>query len=291
MTVLLQNVAGGLAVGSIYALAALGLVLIYKTTDVVNFAQGEMAMVSTFATYVLLTAYDLPYALSVLLALLFAGVLGALIERFIMRTVRQAPVLSQVIVTLGLFMILNGLAGLYFGYDPLSFPRALDGAPLVVGGVFFSPDSLLILGVAVGLALALYLFLKRSMTGVALRATAQKLEIARLMGVPVDRVFGLAWAMAAVLGAVAGILVAPKTALDPHFMGDVTVKSFAAAVLGGFDSLPGAVVGGLLLGVLENLVAGYISTAWKTAFAFGMILLVLVVRPTGLMGSVKCRKV
>ena len=290
MTVFLQYVAGGLAACSLYALAALGLTLIYKTTGVVNFAHGEMAMVSTFVAYILLTAYRVPYAAAFVGALAFAAVLGVAIERVFMRRVQGASVLSQIMVTLGLFLVLNGAMSTRF-FEALPFPQPIGGSPLNLSGVFVSADSLLVFGLGAAIMLGLYLFFRYTLLGVALRATAQNLSVARLMGVRVGRVYATTWGVAAVLGAVAGMLIAPTTALYPSFMGDVAIKAFASAILGGLGSLPGAVIGGLLLGVLENLIAGYVSTELKAVFAFSLILLVLVLRPEGIMGAPVRRKI
>jgi branched-chain amino acid transport system permease protein len=283
-------VAGGLAAGSLYALAALGLTLIYKTTGVVNFAHGEMAMVSTFVAYILLTVYHVPYAGAFVGALVFAAILGVAIERGFMRRVQGASVLAQIMVTLGLFLVLNGGMSTRF-FEALPFPQPIGGTPFNLGGVFVSADSLLILALAAAIMLGLYLFFRFTLLGVALRATAQNLSVARLMGVRVGRVYATTWGVAAVLGAVAGMLFAPTTALYPSFMGDVAIKAFASAILGGLGNLPGAVIGGLLLGVLENLIAGYISTELKAVFAFSLILVVLVLRPEGIMGAPVRRRI
>jgi branched-chain amino acid transport system permease protein len=290
VTVFLQYIAGGLAAGSLYALAALGLTLIYKTTGVVNFAHGEMAMVSTFVAYLLLTSYHVPYVPAFLGALLFAALLGVIVERSLMRRVQGATVLTQIMVTLGLFLVLNGAMSTRF-FEVLPFPQPIGGSPLDLAGVRVSLDSLLILGLAAALMLGLYLFFRYTLLGIALRATAQNLHVARLMGVRVGRVYATTWAVAAVLGAVAGMLIAPSTGLYTSFMGDVAIKAFAGAILGGLGSLPGAVLGSLLLGVMENLIAGYVSTELKAAFAFSVILLVLVVRPEGIMGAPVRRRI
>jgi branched-chain amino acid transport system permease protein len=290
MTVFLQYVAGGLAAGSLYALVALGLTLIYKTTGVVNFAQGEMAMVSTFFAYILLTNYHVPYPAAFVGALLFAALLGVAVERGLMRWVQQASVLSQIMITLGLFLVLNGAMSTRF-FEALPFPQPIGGTPLNVGGVFISEDSLLIFALAAVIMLALYMFFRYTLLGIGMRATAQNLSVARLMGVRVGRVYSTTWAVASAMGAVAGMLFAPTTALYPSFMGDIAIKGFAAAIIGGLGVLPGAVVGGLVLGVLENLIAGYLSTELKSFFAFSVILLVLVLRPQGLMGAPMRRRI
>jgi branched-chain amino acid transport system permease protein len=287
----LQNVLGGLSAGSLYGLAALGLTAVFKTTGLVNFAQGDMAMVSTFVAFTMLSVYRVPYGGAFLLTILFAMVFGAFLERTLIRPQLRKPHVSQIMVTLGLSMILNGLAGQIWGFEPKAFKAPLGGDPYRVAGLAVSRDSLLIFAVAAALMLAMYLFFKYTMAGIALRATAQNVSAARLMGVPIGTVFALSWALAGALSAVAGVLVAPNTALDPNFMTEVAVKAFAGGILGGFNSLPGAVVGGLFLGVLENLVAGYISTEMKSVFAFSLILLVLVVRPYGLLGAPVRKKV
>jgi branched-chain amino acid transport system permease protein len=195
------------------------------------------------------------------------------------------------IMTLGLFMVFNGAAGWVWGFDPVSFPRAVSGRPIWLGDLIITRDSILVLAVTIAMALALYVVLRFTMAGIAIRATSQNSRAARLMGVPVPKVYALTWGISAVLGAVAGILIAPTTFLSPSMMAEVQIKAFTAAVLGGFSSLPGAVVGGLLLGVLENLVAGYISTELKSTFAFALIVVVLFIRPSGLLGTPPKRKV
>lgn len=286
-----QQVASGLSAGCLYALAALGLVLIYRTMEIVNFAHGEMAMISTFVAYTLLVRVGLPYVLAMLGAMAFAFVFGMAIERVFLRPIQEGPLVSMMIMTLGLFMVFNGAAGWIWGFDPVSFPYAVRGRPVFIGDIIVTRDSLLVLAVTVIMAGALYLALRFTMAGIAIRATSQNPRAARLMGVPVPKVYSLTWGMSAVLGAVAGILIAPTTFLSPSMMAEVQIKAFTAAVLGGFSSLPGAVVGGLLLGVLENLVAGYISTQLKSTFAFALIVVVLLIRPSGIMGTPERRKV
>ncbi len=286
-----QQVASGLSAGCLYALAALGLVLIYRTMEIVNFAHGEMAMISTFVAYTLLVRVGLPYVLAMLVALAFAFIFGMAIERVFLRPIQEGPLVSMMIMTLGLFMVFNGAAGWIWGFDPVSFPYAVRGRPVFIGDIIVTRDSLLVLAVTVIMAGALYIALRFTMAGIAIRATSQNPRAARLMGVPVPKVYSLTWGMSAVLGAVAGILIAPTTFLSPSMMAEVQIKAFTAAVLGGFSSLPGAVVGGLLLGVLENLVAGYISTQLKSTFAFALIVVVLLIRPSGIMGTPERRKV
>ena len=286
-----QQVVSGLSAGCLYALAALGLVLIYRTMDIVNFAHGEMAMVSTFMAHTLLVRLGLSYIPAALGAIIFAFIFGMAVERIFLRPIQGGPLISLMIMTLGLFMVFNGAAGWVWGFDPVSFPRAVSGRPIWLGDLIITRDSILVLAVTIAMALALYVVLRFTMAGIAIRATSQNSRAARLMGVPVPKVYALTWGISAVLGAVAGILIAPTTFLSPSMMAEVQIKASTAAVLGGFSSLPGAVVGGLLLGVLENLVAGYISTELKSTFAFALIVVVLFIRPSGLLGTPPKRKV
>ncbi|HWI61069.1 MAG TPA: branched-chain amino acid ABC transporter permease [Symbiobacteriaceae bacterium] len=288
--ILAQQVISGLATGSLYALAALGLVLIFKTSDVVNFAQGEMAMFGTFIAFTLLTSAGLPYWGAFLLALVFAAFFGAAIERVVLRPLAKAPLISVLIATLGLFQIINGVAGWIWGYELQAFPAAVSGAPINLGGIIFTMQNLLNIGVALLVMLGFFLLFKYSILGIAMRAVAENRTAAKLMGVPTDRVLAITWGLGGVLAATAGILIAPVTNLDINMMASMQIKAFTAAVLGGFTSLPGAVIGGLTLGVLENLV-GQWNSQLQTPFAFGLIVLVLVIRPAGLLGTIQKKKV
>jgi len=288
--ILAQQIISGLATGSLYALAALGLVLIFKTSDVVNFAQGEMAMFGTFFAFTLLTTAGLPYWGAFILALVFAALFGAAIERVVLRPLSKAPLISVLIATLGLFQIINGVAGWIWGYELQPFPAAVSGAPIAFAGIIFTLQNLLNMGVALLVMLGFFLLFKYSILGIAMRAVAENRVAAKLMGVPTDRVLAITWGLGGVLAATAGILTAPVTNLDINMMASLQIKAFTAAVLGGFTSLPGAVIGGLTLGVLENLV-GQVNSQLQTPFAFGLIVLVLVVRPGGLLGTIQRKKV
>jgi branched-chain amino acid transport system permease protein len=272
-------------------MAALGLVLIYKTTHVMNFSQGEMAMFSTFFAFTLLNSYGLPYYGAFIGAIAFAAVLGFLVELALMRPLREAPTLSPMIVTLGLIMIVNGVAGWFFGYNIHPFPRAVQGSVINVGGAVISPNSLFILCLSLFIMGLLFWFFKHTMQGLAIRATAQNASTARLMGVNISKVFSITWMVAVGLGATAGILVAPTTNISLAMMGEVHLMSLTAAVMGGFTSFLGPVLGGLILGVLRNLVGAYISTKWAMAFTFSLIIIILLVKPEGLFGKVQRKKV
>ena len=282
MSVALQLVVSGLALGSIYALLALSLVIINKATDVVNFAQGEMAMLGTFASLALLSAVKLPLPLLMLLAFPLGALFGVVVERLAMRPLSGGPPVNALIATIGLFLVFHHLAGWIWGYDPYRFPSLFSPEPVTLLGARISQNSLGILAVSLGVMVALFLFFERTRLGIAMRAASMNRRAARLMGVNVGRVSMTAWGLATGISLVAGMLVAPLTFLDFEMMVIVLLKAFAGAILGGFNSLPGAVVGCLVIGVLENLFGAYVSTAFKDAFAFGIIVLVLMVRPAGL---------
>jgi branched-chain amino acid transport system permease protein len=277
-----QLVASGLALGSIYALLALSLVLINKATDVVNFAQGEMAMFGTFVCFALLTKVGLPLIVVLILAAPVGALLGMATERVTMVRLRAAPQVNALIATIGLWMIFHHAAGWIWGYDPVSFPSLFSLDPVDVLGARIAQNSLGIIAVSLLVVVLLYLLFEYTRTGIAMRAASMNRRAAQLMGVNVGRVSLFAWGLATAISVVAGFLVAPVTFLDFEMMFAVLLKAFAGAILGGFNSLPGAVVGCLVIGVFENLFAAYVSTAFKDTFAFGIIILVLMFRPQGL---------
>lgn len=279
---LTQLVVSGLALGSIYALLALSLVLINKATDVVNFAQGEMAMFGTFLCFALLTRGGLPLPLVLILAIPLGAALGVVTHRVAMRPLESGPPINALIATIGLWMIFHHSAGWIWGYDPVRFPTLFATEPVKVMGATLAQNSLGIIGVSLLTMALLYLFFERTRTGIAMRAASMNRRAAQLMGINVTRVSLLAWGLATAISVVSGLLVAPLTFLDFEMMVAVLLKAFAGAILGGFNSLPGAVVGCLALGVLENLFGAYVSSAFKDAFAFGMIIVVLMFRPEGL---------
>lgn len=288
---LIQVLASGIAIGCIYALIALALVLVYKATDVVNFAQGEMAMFSAFIGLFLLTAAKLPLLVVLVLAFPVGALLGAFTERVVIRPLIGAPPLNALIVTIGLWMIFHYGAGWIWGFDAFTFPSLLRQEPVEIAGALVSPSSLAIAGVSILVLAALYVFLEYTREGTAMRAASMNAQAARLMGVSVGRVSLISWAIAAGIGAVAGVLAAPLTFIDVNMMFLVLLKALAGAVLGGFTSLPGAVVGGILVGVVESLTSVYISSAFDDAIAFVVIVAVLMIRPEGLLGKPAVKKV
>ncbi|MGG1677189.1 branched-chain amino acid ABC transporter permease [Neobacillus sp. NRS-1170] len=286
----MQIIVSGLIFGCIYALGALGLVLIFKTTEVANFAHGEMAMITTFVSYIFLTSYGLPYLLSLVLSLLFAIIFGMFVYIVFMKRIQSAPHLNQVVLTLGLFMVFNGFAGILWGYDTVSYPEALTGSPFQISGIFISSNEIFMVGLTVLLMLVFFILFRYTKIGLAMRSASQDRIASELMGVKVTGVFMGAWAIGSAMGGIAGIMTAPITFLSPNMMGEVLIIAFAGAVLGGFNSLPGAVVGGLIVGVFQNLISFYISPELKIVFVFLLIVLVLYVRPQGIFGGSKIVK-
>lgn len=281
---ILQIVVAGLAQGSLYAMAALGLVVIYNASYVVNFAQGAMGMAATYVAWAVLNNLHLPYALAFVGALAFAFLLGVVVQTLFLHRLIEASAMTQVVVTLGLFMFLEGSVGLVFGYNPRSLVPSLTVAPLVLGTIVVRPQDMLALGLLIALGVALAALFKRTKLGTAMRAITQNAYAARLMGIPVGGVLSLAWGIGVLLGAVAALLAAPVTSVTPNMMDTIIVYGFVAAILGGFGSLVGAVVGGLLLGVINNFIDAYLAPELSLTIVFGLLLLVLYVKPDGLFG-------
>jgi branched-chain amino acid transport system permease protein len=291
--IFLQQVVSGLATGGIYGSLALALVMIYQATDVVNFAQGEMAMFSTYLAWSMLNA-GMPYWLAFAATLAIALVGGLLIERVIIRPVENAPVLAVVIVCIGLLVILNSVAGWIYSYIQKPFPSPFPDKPIRLGNVVFGAHDLGAIGVTLVVLVLLYLFFRYTPLGLAMRAAAQNPASSRLCGIRVGWMLAMGWGLAALVGAVAGLMIAPKVFLDPNMMSGILIYAFASATLGGFTSPGGAVLGGLLVGVIENLVGTYvrfIGTELKLTVALALILVVLLVRPSGLFGRVTVHRV
>ena len=282
-----QVIVDGWATGSLYGALALAVVLIYRSTGIVNFAQGEMAMFSTFVAWALLEA-GLPLALALLGTLVLSFLGGMLIERLIVRPVEGGEVLTVVIVTLGLFILINSGAGLIWGFGNRSFPSVFGDGTLTVAGVGVAVESLGIVAVLIAIVALLFVVTQRTRLGLAMRAVAMNPDSSRLVGISIGRTLMVGWGIAAAVGAVAGALIAPRLFLDVNFMGSVLIYSFAAATLGGFDSPLGAVIGGWIIGIAENLAGTYvdfIGADLKILVPLVVILVVLLFRPTGLFGS------
>jgi branched-chain amino acid transport system permease protein len=283
----LQYALAGLSAGSLYALVALGLVLIYRSTRVLNFAHADMATVGTFIAFSVITS-GLPFWMAFAMALV-AGAVIAVVFYFgalVPAQRKGANHLGQVILTLGLSLILQGLTVYRWGAEPERFPFPLSDTKVwKVGPIFVSELALGTLAAAAAASLVLFLIIQKTRLGLAMRATSENLQAAQTLGIPTRGVLAFAWGVAAALAVVAGVFLAPSSFLDPFFMLDAMFKGLAAAVLGGLNSLPGAVLGGLILGVAESLGGAYVSLEFKTSLAFILIVVVLLARPEGLLGK------
>ena len=285
MEAFLHQVLSGLATGGIYASLALALVMIYQSTNHINFAQGEMAMFSTYLAWGMINA-GIPYWWAFLLTVAISFVAGVVIERVIIRPVENAPVLSVVTVFVALLVIFNSIAGWIYTYTIKTFPSPFPEQPLF-GNRFISSHELGAIGITLAVLVLLYVFFRFTPLGLAMRAAAQNQVSSRLVGIRVGWMLALGWGLAAAVGAVAGMLVAPIIYLEPNMMSGVLLYAFAAALVGGIDNPFGAVLGGFIVGVLENLIGAYvIGTELKLTVALVLIICVLLVKPTGLFGKV-----
>lgn len=290
---LVQQVVSGIAAGGVYASLALALVLIYRAMDVANFAQGEMAMFSTFVAYTLITNFHLPFVVVFPLTIVIAFGGGVLVERVMIRPFEGKPILTLVIVTLALFNLTNGLAGQIWGYITQTFPSPFSAEPINAGGIYIGRQDLGILAFCLVTLSAVYVFFRFTKVGLAMRAAALYPESSKLVGVRVSWMLALGWGLASAIGATAGMMIAPITFLDPYFMQPILLFAFAGAVLGGIESPLGAVLGGLLVGILLALVGTYLPAGQnlRIPFALVVIVAVLLLRPSGLIGRAAVTRV
>jgi len=290
MTEFLQFVVVGLANGGVYATLALALVLIHRATGIVNFAQGEMGMFATFIAWSLINHHGLPYWVAFFLTLLIAFLGGAAVHEVVIRPLERGSELTVVMATIALLVILNGLAGWIWAPEVKFLENPFPLKVLHVGGVVMNVQDLGVIGVSLVCVVLVFLFFRFTRLGWAMWATAQNKEAAALVGVNVPRIFSVAWGISAALAAAAGILLAPLIAITPD-MGVIGIKGFIAAIMGGYSSLHGAVIGGFLLGVVENLAGVYISSGFKDVVTFGVLIAVLILRPAGLFGTAGTHRV
>jgi branched-chain amino acid transport system permease protein len=289
LDLLIHQIFSGLASGGIYASVALALVMIYQATHHVNFAQGELAMFSTYIAWSLMQT-GMPYWGAFFLTVAIAFVLGVVIERVIVRPVENAPILSVVIVFIGLLVIVNSLAGWIFSYTIKPFPSPFPAEPLF-GNRYVSSHELGSMAITLVVLSILFVFFRYTPLGLAMRAAAQNPESSRLVGIRVGWMLALGWGLAGAIGAIAGVMVAPTVFLEPNMMSGILLYAFAAALVGGIDSPGGAVLGGFIVGVLENVVGAVLGTELKLTVALVLIVGVLVVRPSGLFGKVHVTRV
>ena len=294
MSEFFQQVVAGLGSGAIYGALALALVLIHRATGVINFAQGEMAMFTTYIAWTLIENHGWSYWPAFVATLVFAFVLGVGIQRVVIAPVTNASVLTVVIMTIGLVLTFNGLAGLIWSAEVRAFPSPFPNDTWEVGGVAISQQDVGTFAVVLVMVALLWAFFQFTKIGLALRASALNPDASRLVGVRVGWMLAIGWGLAAVLGAVAGMMTAPTVFLDPNMMQAVLIYAFAAAVLGGIDSPFGAVAGGLMLGVGLNLIGTYVDfvgAGLRLPVALLIILVVLLVKPAGLFGKPITRRV
>jgi len=282
----------GLAIGACYGLFATAVVIIYKTSEVVNFAQGEMAMFSTFVAFHILNFYGYPFWMAFLITMLFSIAMGVLIEFLFLRPAKHPTILGMIVITLGAEMFLMGLASWKWGAEQQFFALPINPSVTYepIKGMIINNWSIAVLSVSSLIMLILFVFFKYTRLGTAMRATQQNKNAAKIMGIRTERVFSFAWGFSSLIGAIAGMFFASRATLDPAFMMEPFMRAFAAAVLGGLMSIPGVIIGGGLMGLIENYF-GYIWPEWKPIIAFIVIVLVLCVKPSGLFAKHYIKKV
>ena len=285
----LQLLISGISQGCVYGLIALGFVLIYKATETVNFAQGDVMMIGAFLAYTYVNVLGWPFAWGFLAAIVSMAFLGMLLERVVLRPMIGEPPFAVLMITIGLGFVLRALAGAVWGPEPRNIDSPLAGGVIRFGETAVGHENV---AIVVGTALlcgALALFFARTRWGVAMQAASQNQLAAYYVGIPVKRIYSIIWALAAAIATVAGVLVAPISLIDP-MMGFIGIKAFAAAIVGGFGDLRGAMLGGLLIGVVEQFV-GMVSTGFADTSAYVLLLIMLVIRPHGLFATIETKKV
>lgn len=280
----IQQLVSGIALGCVYGLIALGFVLIYKATEVVNFAQGDLMMLGGFFVFTFIALLGLNYWLGFLLAVAAMALFGMAAERLLVRPILGYPQFSIVMATIGLGYFLRSVAGMIWGTDDLKIETPFSSGVLKIGELVLAYDKLSVIVATVILCTVLYLFFNHTRLGTAMRATSENMLAAYYMGIPVKRVVSLIWAISAAVAACAGVLLAPITFIHSNVGLALGLKAFPAAVLGGFGSIPGALVGGLIIGVIETLAGFYLPQGWKDVMPYIVLLAVLLIRPQGLLG-------
>ena len=286
-----QLIVSGLATGSLYALTAVAVVVVFRNTRTINLAKGDFAMMGAFLALVFISRYEFNYYAALGLSVVCVMGLGVLTERLVMRPIANSDWLTLFTATLGVYYILHGVSGYIWGRDTKAFPVTFDPTPIHFLGTVVSEGHLINMTWVAAIGILLFLFFRYTKQGIAMRAVTDDPETAELMGIPVRFIVTLTWAMAGFLAAFAGILVAPIVYVAPEMMDEVLIKGYVAAVFGGMYSIPGAILGALMIGVTENLAGGYLGSHYKTSTAFVMIVVLLALRPKGLFGIQKRREV
>ncbi len=286
-----QLIMSGLATGSLYALTAVAVVVVFRNTRTINLAQGDFAMIGAFLALIFIKSFGFDYLFALGLSVVCTMALGVLTGRLVMRPIADSSWLTLFTATLGVYYILHGVSGWLWGRDTKAFPVTFDPTPVHVLGTIVSEGHLINMAWVAAIGVLLFVFFRYTKQGIAMRAVTDDPETAQLMGIPVRFIVMLTWAMAGFLGAFAGILAAPIIYVAPEMMDEVLIKGYVAAVFGGLYSIPGAILGALMIGVAENLAGGYLGAHFKTSIAFVMIVVLLAFRPRGLIGIQKRREV
>ncbi|MBO8168317.1 MAG: branched-chain amino acid ABC transporter permease [Thermoanaerobacteraceae bacterium] len=288
MTFFLQLVVTGLVVGAVYAMVALGFVLIYKSSDVINFAQGELLLVGAYTCWTLVAVYHVPFLLAMAVSICVSLFLGIAIERMVLRSFINEPVISVIMATLGLSSAMRGILQVIWSTDTKTFPEIFPSAPVIIGPIAVSRVYLYSLFISLAMLVIFSLFFKYSNMGIAMRATADDQQAALSMGISVKVIFAATWAIAAVVAGIGGILLGNINGVNPS-LSHIGLTVLPVAILGGLDSIPGAILGGLFIGVLESLSGGYLDPLLgggvKEVAPFVVLVLILMIRPYGLFGQ------
>jgi len=294
METIIQSLVSGIVVGSIYALVALGFVLIYKSTAVINFAQGELLLFGAFLCLTLVTALKIPFWLAFFATLIAAALLGLLLERLFLRPMIGEPVISIIMLTIGLASVLKGIIHIIWGSETKVYPEVFPAEPIVMGGVSVSQVYVYSVAFAIICLILFNLFFRFSSAGIAMRAVANDQQAAQSMGISIKRIFGIAWAIASVVASIGGILIGNINGVNSS-LSAFGLKVFPAVILGGLDSIPGAILGGLIIGILEALSGIYLDPLFeggtKEVIPFVILVIVLMIKPYGLFGTEEIEKV
>ncbi|HHY72548.1 MAG TPA: branched-chain amino acid ABC transporter permease [Bacillus bacterium] len=294
MTFFLQMLVTGIVIGSVYALVALGFVLIYKSSDAINFAQGEFLLVGTYVCLTLVSSYNIPFIPALIMTLLFSAVLGLVIERIVLRPFIGEPVISLIMATIGLSSVLLGIVHIIWGHETKVFPQIFSELPVHLGNIIVAPVYLWSLAIVIVMLILFTLFFKYSKMGIAMRATADDQQAAMSMGISVKVIFACAWAIAAVVSAVGGVLIGNINGVNSS-LAFIGLKVLPVAILGGLDSIPGAIVGGLIIGVIESMTGGYLDPlvggGLKEVMPFIILVFILMFKPYGLFGKKEIERV
>jgi branched-chain amino acid transport system permease protein len=288
---LFQLLISGFANGCIYSLIGLGAVLIYRATAVLNFGHGDLFMIGAFFGYMFRVTFQFSYLQSLLFSMILSGILGYLLDRIVFRSMIKHALFIVIMATIAVGFTLRGFARLIWGKDFYPFPPILESKPIQVGNVLLIPQDLIIIVASITLMLVFFGFFQYTRLGKMMRATAQNQVGAALVGISVKKIFSYTWASGAAVGAAAGVLIAPITSIYPDIGGRMMVKAFAAMVIGGFGNIPGTIVGGMLMGMIENVVGGYFTTSIMDISSFLVIMLILIAKPEGLFGTKTYKKV